>query len=178
VQFDRTDLLDSLADADLIAEIDAGNARAFDALYHRYRDWVARLARRFTGHDEDALDVLQETFAYVHRKFPGFTLTCAMTSFLWPVVRNLSLQARRKRMRSLAIGDADLDLPDTHRSITASDEGILDLVKRLTPDQRQLILMRFVDDLTQEEIAHALRVPIGTVKSRLHAAITQLRGPS
>src|SRR4051812_38075851 len=88
---------DPRSDQQLIAAINAGDSSAFDALYYRYRDRVLRLAVRFTGNHDDALDVLQETFAYVYRKFPGFVLTSRMTTFLYPAVRNLALAARRKR---------------------------------------------------------------------------------
>src|SRR5439155_19666095 len=89
----------------LIADINAGDAGAFDAIYYRYRDRVMRLAIRFTGDHADALDVLQETFAYLFRKFPGFVLTAQMTTFLYPVVRNLSLAARRQRRASQPIDE-------------------------------------------------------------------------
>ena len=85
---------DPRTDQELIASLNRGNDAAFDALYYRYRDWVVRLAHRFTGNADDALDVMQETFAYVAGKFPGFELTCAMTSFLYPAVRNLSIAAQ------------------------------------------------------------------------------------
>src|SRR5262245_49431796 len=88
---------DSRSDRDLVADLNAGDATAFDALYYRYRDRVLRLALRFTANDADAQDVLQEAFTYLFRKFPGFSLTAEMTTFLYPVVRNLSLEARRKR---------------------------------------------------------------------------------
>src|SRR3954463_4905677 len=86
-------------DQQLIDALNAGDVRAFDAIYGRYRDWVVRLATRTTGNPDDALDVLQETFTYVFRKFPGFRLTASMTTFLYPVVKNLSIAARRKRTR-------------------------------------------------------------------------------
>src|SRR6478672_5684214 len=91
--------MDNLSDQQLIDAINARDLRAFDAIYFRYRDWVVRLATRFTGNADDALDVLQETFAYVFRKFPGFRLTASMTTILYPVVKNLSIAARRKRTR-------------------------------------------------------------------------------
>src|SRR5438477_723999 len=100
--------MDDRTDRDLVDALNAGDMRAFDALYFRYRDWVVRLAMRFTGNADDALDVLQETFAYVFRKFPGFVLTAKMSTFLYPVVKNLSIAARRKRGREAGAGDAVL----------------------------------------------------------------------
>ena len=66
---------DPRSDEELIRAIEAGDAGAFDALYYRYRDWVVGLAHRFTGNSDGALVVLQETFSYLVRKFPGFVLT-------------------------------------------------------------------------------------------------------
>ncbi len=86
-------------DEELIEEINAGNDGAFEVLYHRYRDWVHSLAYRFTGSDAEALDVAQETFIYLLKKFPGFILTAKMTTFLYPAVKNFSITAGKKRRR-------------------------------------------------------------------------------
>lgn len=165
--------IQSPSDADLIRAINTGDADAFETLYYRYRDWVVRLARRFTGDDADALDVMQETFTYLYRKFPGFVLSARMTTFLWPVVRNLSLQARRRRAMSLAIDDASLDLPAKAQAADSSD--LMEVLSSLSHEHRQVVLMRFVDELSMDEIAGLLSIPVGTVKSRLHHAIGQLR---
>jgi RNA polymerase sigma-70 factor, ECF subfamily len=168
----------SLADADLVDRVNAGDVRAFEALYWRHRDWVVRLARRFTGDEADALDVMQEAFVYLYRKFPGFVLTARLTTFLWPVVRNLSLQARRRRAMSLALGDVDLDRVDAGakpRAASSSEFDWTTILSGLSHEHRQVVLMRFVDDLTTDEIAQLLSIPPGTVKSRLHHAIAQLR---
>src|SRR5215813_2253215 len=90
---------DARSDQQLIAAINGGDAAAFDVLYLRYRDWVAGLASRFTGDHDAALDVLQETFLYVLKKFPGFRLTANFKTFLYPAVRNLSIATRRKAAR-------------------------------------------------------------------------------
>ena len=70
-------------DRELIEAFTRGDARAFEALYLRHRGWVAGLARRICGNREDALDVLQETFAYVARRAPApiFKAFVAATSF-------------------------------------------------------------------------------------------------
>jgi RNA polymerase sigma-70 factor (ECF subfamily) len=167
---------DPRSDLDLVAALNSGEVAAFDALYARHRDWVVRLARRFTGNDADALDVLQETFAYLLRKFPGFTLTAAMTTFLYPVVKHLALAAKRKTMRLVA-DDYTLDTA-TDRS--AADPGDarpeLSVVLSALPEtHREVLLMRFVDGLSLAEVAEALCIPLGTVKSRLHNALNMLR---
>ena len=167
---------DPRPDADLVAALNAGDASAFDALYFRYRDRVVRLAFRFTGNDADAQDVLQETFTYLYRKFPGFRLSASMTTFLFPVVRNLSLAARRKRRRFESDEDAAAELSGFQP--LAADVARADLaaaMAALSPAHREAVLLRFVDDLTIEEISAATAVPAGTVKSRLHHALAALR---
>jgi RNA polymerase sigma-70 factor (ECF subfamily) len=163
---------DPRSDQELVAAATAGDASAFDALYHRYKDWVVSLATRFTGDSDQALDVLQETFLYLLSKFPGFRLTSRLTTFLYPAVKNLSIAARRKTAR-FAVGDPVLDhLP----APTPARPGELTAVVAALPEtHREVVLMRFVDGLSLEEIATALSIPLGTVKSRLHNALNALR---
>jgi RNA polymerase sigma-70 factor (ECF subfamily) len=165
---------DPRSDQQLIAAINSGDASGFDALYYRYRERVMRLAVRFTGNHADALDVLQETFAYLYRKFPGFVLTAQMTTFLYPVVRHLSLALRRKRHAAAQPLDEQMSGfvavdPEASRSELAA------ALANLPAAQRDVVLLRFVDELSIEEIAAAMNVPAGTVKSRLHHAIAAMR---
>jgi len=160
-------------DAELVGLIQQGDTGAFDILYSRYRGWVMALANRFTGNQDDALDVLQETFAYLLRKLPGLTLTARLTTFLYPAVKNLSLEARRKRRPGVAIHFDDLPAPAIPDNDPRAELFIV--LQNLSPDHREVVLMRFVDDLSLEEIATALQIPTGTVKSRLHHAISLMR---
>ena len=168
---------DALSDLELIAAINGGDAAAFEVLYFRYRDWVVALAFRFTADSDAALDVLQETFLYVLRKFPGFRLTANFKTFLYPAVRNLSITARRKAKRYQASEDELKQVENTPaptRSTPAS--GDLDAVlANLPEEQREVVLLRFVDGLSLGEIADAMEIPLGTVKSRLHNALHALR---
>ena len=167
---------DPRSDHHLVVALNAGDASAFDALYFRYRDRILRLAFRFTGNDADAQDVLQETFAYLYRKVPHLKLTAGVTTFLFPVVRNLSVAARRKRRRGGSAETLD-ELPGFAAAVDP-DQSRAELaaaMANLSPAHREAVLLRFVDDLTIDEIAAATGVPAGTVKSRLHHAIEALR---
>ncbi len=163
--------IDSRRDSELVAALNKGEEFAFDAIYYRYRDWVVRLARRMTGNNEDALDVLQETFLYLAGKFPGFRLSSSMASFLYPVVKNLSIEIRRKSQRYRIGGQ----VPETASPAEPSASELEMVIAGLPEGQREVVLMRFVDDLSLAEIADALAIPLGTVKSRLHGAIETLR---
>ena len=165
---------DPRRDEELIAAINSGDPDAFEALYRRYRDWVARLAMRFTGDPDLAMDVLQETFAYLVRKMPSLRLTARMTTFLYPAVKNLSIAARRKRKR-FAGNDEALSTAAAREIAADPRDGLSAVLSILPETHREVLLMRFVDDMSLEEIASALKIPLGTVKSRLHNALQTLR---
>ncbi len=162
-----------IPDEELLERAAAGDPDAFEALYRRYRDWVHRLAWRFTGNPQDALDVLQEAFLYLLQKLPGFHLTASMTTFLYPVVKHLSLNLRRRRCpgadEEILLALPAPAVPPTPRAELAAG------LAALSEEQREVVLLRFVDDMSLDEIAAALDVPTGTVKSRLHRALEALR---
>ena len=173
-----TQTSDTRSDQELIAAINGGDSEAFEALYYRYRDWVVSLSFRFTQDHATAIDVLQETFLYLLKKFPGFELRCQMKTFLYPPVKNLSLAALRKtRQWSSDPEHLDqLEAPDSMETSSASARaGLARTLTKLSEAQRETILLRFVDDLSLNEIAQALELPVGTVKSRLHTALETLR---
>ena len=164
------------SDSELIESINKGDTEAFEKLYYRYRDWVYRLAWRITGNRADALDVLQETFTYLLGKFPGFELTSSMTTFLYPAVRHISITVSSKRNRIKSEEDMPNELEAAASQETELSRTELAAVLTILPEeQREVLLMRFVDDMTLHEIAAALDIPLGTVKSRLHNSLRTLR---
>jgi RNA polymerase sigma-70 factor, ECF subfamily len=117
--------------------------------------------------------VMQETFTYLLRKFPGFILSSSLISFFYPAVKNLSIAARRKRQRAISGTDCLDELLAPPVSVEPSE--LVQALSGLSDLNREVILMRFVDELGLEEISVALDIPIGTVKSRLHNALQLLR---
>ena len=172
--------LNSLSDLELIAKINAGDEAAFEILYHRHKDWVVNLAYRWTNDRDIALDVLQETFFYFAKKFPGFRLTAKLQTFFYPVVRNLSIAARRKSERYRS----QEPVPDVVEPVVAiapaigESDQLQAVLASLTEEHREVVLLRFVDGLSLAEIAAAMDIPLGTVKSRLHNALETLRNDS
>ncbi|MCF7955382.1 MAG: RNA polymerase sigma factor [Phycisphaerae bacterium] len=166
-------------DGELIEEINGGDDGAFEVLYTRYRDWVYNLARRFTGRDGEALDVLQETFMYLLKKFPGFVLTAKMTTFLYPVVKNFSITAGKKRRRfkfvstEVAFSNEEAEAENPLDIQRAELRAAMDV---LPENQREVVLLRFVDGFSLDEIAEIMKVPLSTVKSWLYKGLRKLRG--
>jgi len=150
-------------------------ADAFEALYRRHRDWVANAAYRFTRDRDLALDVMQDVFMCLLGKFPGFVLTAKLTTFLYPVIKHTSQEALRKAGRYQSASDSLLELPAPQVADDGDDCDIKRILTRLPGHQREVLLLRFVDGMTLEEISLALGIPVGTVKSRAHNAIRTLR---
>lgn len=173
---------DPRSDEQLVADINAGDVDAFKALYLRHRDWVVRQAYRVTGDRDTALDVMQETFTYLLRKFPGFVLRAKLTTFLYPVVQHLGIAARKKTARFAGVDASQVDPPasaarEPNPAAAAADPRaeLAIVVAKLPEAQRQVLLLRFVDDMSLAAIAEAMAIPLGTVKSRLHHALATLR---
>jgi RNA polymerase sigma-70 factor, ECF subfamily len=163
------------SDSDLVALINEGDESAFEVLYRRHRDWVVNLAHRWTGDRDAALDVLQETFIYFARKFPGFRLTARLQTFLYPAVRNLSIAVRRKRERYESSDDEGNAEAAALPAEPCPDDSLEAVLALLDEEHREVLLLRFVDGLSLAEIAQAMEIPLGTVKSRLHNSLATLR---
>lgn len=167
---------DPQSDQGLLDAVRRGDASAFERLYLRHRDWAFRVARRFTRDDALAMDAAQETFLYLLKRAHSLRLTARLTTFLYPVVKHNALAALERLRR---FDQADADCPDeTAPPDTNPDDGLALLeaaLWRLPDAQREAFLMHAVDDMTHGEIAIALSIPLGTVKSRIHAAVTTLR---
>lgn len=183
---------DSRSDQMLVAALNRGEAAAFDALYRRHRDWCWRVARRFARDDHEAADVVQEAFMHLLGRFPGFRLSGKLTTYLYPVVRNLAITAGRRSGRWSGRGSGRLGLTERppERPGEGADAGrggvgdwggvedrseVAAALGTLPEIHREVLLMRAVDEMSVAEIALALGIPEGTVKSRLHHALEAVR---
>ncbi|MDE0028048.1 MAG: sigma-70 family RNA polymerase sigma factor [Deltaproteobacteria bacterium] len=177
---------DRRSDKELVELCNRGDrdeaVRAFETLYRRHRDYVTRVALRFGADRDAAVDVLQETFLYLLKKFPptgeGLVLTAQLRSLLYPVAKNLTLSSLRQRAR---LDDSEEFDPDRLQAPSGTDPAERDPARlsaalaRLSAERREVLLLRFVDDMSLQDIADTLSIPLGTVKSRLHLAVRELR---
>jgi len=161
----------------------------FDAVYERFRRPVWRLSRRFTESEEEALDTTQEVFLRVWRGLPGFRGESKLSTWVFQIAWNHLRAHRRKMGRQPFTVDEGLNddrdhvdvapdpRPDPERRAAAAE--MLDLVEaalRELPEHYQIVVwLRDGEDLSYEEIARVLDLPIGTVRSRLSRARDSLR---
>jgi len=154
----------------LIQSIKSGDNKAFERFYYKCRDWIVSLAYHFSQDREDSLDVLQETFQYFLKKIPGLELKANIKTFLYPVVKHLALNKKQAKQRNRPTEN----IPE--KLVLEKDYKFSeDLLNCLPPEQREVIWLRYVDGLSMKEIADAMKLPIGTIKSRIHNALKVLK---
>ena len=164
---------DARSDEELVRAAGRGDAAAFEALYRRHRGFVLGLARRFAGPGL-AADVAQEVFLYLVARLPGLRFEGRLATFLYPVVKHVAAGARRREQRP----GPDRAVPEglaAPAPAAPEDEDLAAALASLPEGQREVVLLRFADGFSLEEIAASLAIPLGTVKSRLHHALEGLR---
>jgi RNA polymerase sigma-70 factor, ECF subfamily len=167
---------DGRTDEQLVAAGNQGDESALAEIYLRYREWAYSLALRFTGDRERAADAAQEAFAYLYSKFPGLRLRARLTTLLYPAVKNSALAMKRKKNPESAGDAVEAYMAPGAPAGQGGDGAALHVAVAALPDgQREVLLMRVVDEMAVAEIALALGIPEGTVKSRLHHAVKALR---
>jgi len=175
----------------LVAKAREGDSGAFNELVTRYSRKIYRLAKHITQNDEDAEDVLQETFLKAFEHLSGFQGQSKFYTWIVRIAVNESLMKLRKRKSDRSVPlDEPLDTGEDTvvREIAVWDENpeqkysreelgqILDeAVEGLKPVFRTVFVLRDIEELSTEETAEALGISIPAVKSRLLRARLQLR---
>ena len=161
----------------------------FDQVYERFRLPVWRLARRLTRSEEEALDTTQEIFLRVWRGLPGFRGEAKLSTWVFQIAWNYLRAHRRKIGRSLQVVGEDMNGaqelvevakdsgPDPERRASASEllDRVEEALVQLPEHYRAVVWLRDGENLSYQEIADALDVPIGTVRSRLARARQTLK---
>lgn len=172
------------SDEALVARAVLGDDGAFTVLVDRHRDRVFQFLR-FTllGDRAEAEDAAQETFLQVHRALRSFQGRSSFRTWLYGVARNVSRHCgspAARRADAQADEEALLDVPDHSPDPLARLEqlqiqhAVRDAIDTLSPFHRAVVFLRDIDGRSYEEIAAALGVPVGTVRSRLHNARARL----
>ena len=176
-------------EAMIVRKVLQGDVNAFEKLVTEYEKAVYAIAQRMTGNAEDAADMTQETFIKAYNSLSSFRGDSKFSVWLYRIANNVCLDFLRSKSRrptvSLSTEDDDgeetqLDIADESQSPELLLESSLtrDAVRRgldsLPPDYKQILLLREIQGLSYEEIAAALGIESGTVKSRIFRARKRL----
>lgn len=163
----------------------------FRELYELYKDRVYNVCYRIAGNPSDALDAAQETFGILFRKLGEFRFESKFSSWVYRIAVNASIDLRRRNhARKVTSLDALQNTRDTSARISArfdpADERIempmhtasrhelerevQRAIGRLSPKLRTITVLRYIENLSYDQIAETLQISLGTVKSRLARA--------
>lgn len=166
----------------IIARARRGDADAFEQLVAAYRDQVFRLALRMCGSEADADEVAQEAFLSAWKGLPNFRGDSQFSTWLYQLTSHAAIDLMRREKRQIAAEDitgvsAPDPAPGPQQQAERSEQrqAVRDAIMQLTPEYRQIVVLRFLEELSYEEIGAMLTLPSGTVKSRLNRARAQLK---
>jgi len=192
---DAAEDLDQLSDEELLTRYrEKGQTRDFDALVHRYENELYRYLVRYLGDSALAEDVFQNTFLQVHLKRGLYEDGRPVRPWLYSIATHQAVDALRKVGRHptvsldqrVASGETeagslvDLLVGDDAGPLVALQgqeraDWVRESVARLPETLKQTLMLAYHQDLKYREIAEILKIPVGTVKSRLHAALAKLQ---
>jgi RNA polymerase sigma-70 factor, ECF subfamily len=158
----------------------SGNVSAFESLYRQHRRLVFKSAYLMTGSREDAEDILQEVFMSAWKSRHTFNPNKGkITTWLYRITVNKCLERGRKR-RLHPVPLADFDHPDAQQHdallVTRQEyDELIDAMNSLDAKHRSVLVLRYFNGLSYKEIAQAVGIPLGTVKSRVNNGLKQLR---
>lgn len=180
---------DEAIESSIVERCRRNDVEAFGKLVDAYQSRVYGFVRRMVSEREDAADVAQEVFIRAFQGFSRFDGRCSVRTWLFRIAYNLCIDRARKAERTpthidlygLGDGDEEIDLPDvrwqpeeqvlTEELMAAVEAGIGSMSEKL----RSVLLLHDREDMSYEEIATALGLPVGTVKSRLFLARAHLQ---
>ncbi len=179
----------SADDQRLIAECLRGRTAAFGELIRRYQDRLYNTVYRLVDNAEDAQDVVQEAFLHAYQALDSFKGDSLFFTWLYRIAFNAAVSLKRKQKAILRIETGRAEAGGAGEPLDTSDESrpgfqlerheqerrIQDALNRLSGEHRAVLIMKDMEGLKYEEMAQALDVPVGTIRSRLHRARLELR---
>lgn len=169
-------------DNECVREVLAGNKEAYGLLIHKYENKIYTLLLRMIHDSQDAQDLTQECFIKAYHYLHSFDPERKFSSWLYRIASNLclnALQARQKKQ--LHPGELEekwLVEEDSPESILLRKEHVSEIrevVDELPEHYRMVLLLRYLEDMSYQEISTVLDIPISTVQVRIHRAKIKLR---
>src|SRR5262245_42142253 len=173
------------AERALVERCRSGDERAFQELVERHKDLVFALIARTVQDRSRAEDLAQEVFLRVHRGLPYFRGEARLSTWIYRIVANVCLQDQTRGAPTVSLDALQAD-PATSQAATpsAADRQFGDLelrdrlekaIAKLPANYRLLIAAHYLQGILYEDLAEALDLPLGTIKTQLHRAKRQLR---
>jgi len=173
-------------DLELITRCRGGDTDAWEQIVREYSRGVYKLAYRFTSRHESAEDLTQEVFIRIYRSLEQYDPELGdLSNWLMRLARNLIIDDYRKRRRQPADSSDDLDdhihhlsggFESPHRRIERQERSlqVQAAIDKLSPDLRECVIMRDIEELSYQELVDKLKIPEGTVKSRINRGRIEL----
>lgn len=163
-----------MTDEDLVRAYLSGDEDAFAQLYDRFKDRVFNTAFRITGSYQEALDTSQEIFIKVYRELKRFKFQSKFSTWLYRVAVNISINKINEIKRKARPAGRE-EAPDRTVNDVMHDERINCAIQKLSEPLQTVVILRYLENLSYDEIADILNIPMGTVKSRLNSAHAELK---
>ncbi len=169
---------DAAGDESLMEQACRGCRESFAILVRRHQSALLNFFRRLGAYN-DAEDLVQETFVRLYRYRDRYRVRAKFTTFLYTIARHAWIDlCRRASRRDEAMDELAAESADARESGVGAVAGRMDVeaaLGRLPEKLRSVVVMSVYQGLRYEQIASALRVPLGTVKSRMFVALRRLR---
>jgi RNA polymerase sigma-70 factor (ECF subfamily) len=172
--------------AHFVTDLQAGDESAFELLVAEYERPIVRFLYRYLGNIEEAKEVCQDVFVKIFRGIGSFQNQCSLKTWIYRITLNTVLNEKRRwyqRVKDRVLGLDGVahtypdSYPDPEMSLTLSDQSrrIGIALRKLRPDHRAILVLRDLEGLSYQEIASALGLALGTVKSRLARARQEMK---
>jgi RNA polymerase sigma factor (sigma-70 family) len=157
----------------IIREAKLGSKEAFTLLMERYKDYVYRYSYGMLGDSMEAEDVTQETFIKVYYALPKLENEAAFSSWLTQIMSNICNDRHKKKKITISeLNDQVYENKSEQQQLRLS---LTEAIQKLSMEHREVILLKDVQGYSYDEICEMLKIPLGTVKSRINAARLHLR---
>jgi RNA polymerase sigma-70 factor (ECF subfamily) len=172
-----TDIAERLYERVLVLRCQAGDEAAFEELVARYSPRLRYYLRKILGEVHAGEDALQDVWFDVFRNVPGIIDPGAFAAWIYRIARDRAFRELRKRKNHRPIEDAELADPsaDNGALLVENAETIHAALDHLAPEHRDVLVLRFLEEMSYEDIKRVTGCQLGTVKSRLHYAKSALR---
>jgi RNA polymerase sigma-70 factor (ECF subfamily) len=161
------------SDASVIGRCQAGSIEAYEILLSRYRERVLNFAYALLGSRDDAEDAAQEAFIKVFSAIHTFRSEAQFWTWLYRITLNICLQRKRRSKGYSSLDDCEDQIMDIHPDAQQMAEVrmmTVDVLNELSLPLRVVLILREMHDLSYEDIATILEIPVGTVRSRISEA--------